>query len=159
MINTVVAPGSATGAETFVWYEVNGDLKLGVAHLAKQGAFRVLGSYRLLRETPNRPSVHAGVGVQGIGTGNPGYNVRAEKMFHTPAGEVSTYAGIGFRSNENHAHCLGGAKIRLGSCLALGVQIDGHQTNPFATVSKGPWTVGVFLIEGKSLAYLAAVRF
>lgn len=155
----MVAPGSATDAETFLWYDASPDLKLGVAHLAKQGAFRVLGSYRLVTETPTRPSFHVGAGLQGIGTGNPGYNARAEKLFHTPAGEVTAFAGIGFRSNEGHAHGLGGLKLRLECGFAVGVQADGHQTNPFLTFSKGQWTTGLFLIDGRNPAYLLAARF
>lgn len=159
MINIVVAPGSATDAETFLWYDASPRLKLGVAHLAKQGAFRVLGSYQLSPETARVPGLFVGAGVQGIGTGNPGYSARAEKSFDTELGHVNAYAGIGFRSNESHAHPVAGAKLRIASGFGVGVQIDGHQTNPFATYSEGAWTVGLFLIEGKNLAYMAGTRF
>ena len=159
MINTVVAPGLATDAETFLWYDANPRLKLGIAHLAKQGAFRVLGSYQLCPETDSKPSFHIGAGVQGIGTGNPGFSARAEKSFDTELGHVNTYVGLGLRSNENHSHGLAGVKLRLPSGFGVGVQMDGHQTNPFATYSEGQWTVGLFLIEGKNAAYMVGARF
>lgn len=138
---------------------MNPRLTLGVAHLWKQNAFRVLGSYNLVPETARLPALNVSVGVQGIGTGNPGYSGTMEKNFLLPFGTINVYAGAGFRSNENHVHAVGGVKLSLRSGIAIGLQDDGHQRNPFATFSKDWWTAGVYLVGGTRPAYLVGVKF
>jgi hypothetical protein len=158
-INTVYAPGSLTTAETFIWYQAHPRIQIGVAELAKQRAFRFLASVVLLPETERAPSLNASVGVQGIGTGNPGYSVTAEKNFMLTQGNLNVYAGLGFRSNENHVHPVAGIKYSLPSGFTFGLQEDGHQLSPFATYSKDWWTVGVYVVGFKNVAYLVGVRF
>jgi hypothetical protein len=159
LLNTVYAPSTVTTAETFLWYSVNDDLRLGVAHLWKQNAFRGLAALRLSKETETMPAFHVSAGVQGIGTGNPGYSATAEKNFHLPEGNLNVYLGIGFRSNESHAHEVAGAKFQWPGGFALGVQHDGHATHPFMTYSWDRYVAGFYLIEGKSGAYMLGVRF
>lgn len=148
-----------TKAETFLWYSATPDLRLGVAHLWEQNAFRWLAAYRLLPETATRPSVHASAGVQGIGTGNPGYSLTAEKNFAGAEGSLNVFAGVGFRSNENHAHPVAGMKYSFTNGLTLGVQHDGHETHPFVTFSRNKLVVGFYLIDGKAPAYMVGARF
>lgn len=160
MINTVYAPSTITTAETFIWYRVNGDLRLGLAHLWKQNAFRFLASVRLHKETDSLPGVFASAGVQGIGTGNPGYSVTFEKNFRVGNGDTfNLFTGVGFRSNENHSHIIGGVKYAFSNGLTFGVQHDGHQTHPFATYSFDEWFVGYYLVDAKSPAYMVGIKF
>jgi hypothetical protein len=155
----VYAPTTVTTAETFIWYRATPRLTVGVAHLWKQNAFRVLGSYQLGPETMRTPSVNASVGVQGIGTGNPGYSLTAEKNLKVNEGTWNAFVGAGWRSNENHAHMVGGAKFTWNNQWTLGIQSDGHAKHPFVTYSTGPWIFGAFLVDAKSPALMVGVRF
>jgi len=156
----VYAPGSVTEAETFVWYRAMDRLRLGVGYLHKQNAVRWLASFQIAPETATLPSVNASIGVQGIGTGNPGYSVTAEKNFSGEHGRgLNAYTGLGFRSNENHAHWIGGARYSFGNGLALGIQLDGHDHNPFVVYTAGQTLFGFYLIDAKRPAYMAGVRF
>jgi hypothetical protein len=155
----VYAPSTVTTAETFIWYNATPDLRLGVAHLWKQNAFRFLGSYRFVKETATTPALYASVGVQGIGTGNPGYSVTAEKNFEVPEGHFNIFAGIGLRSNESHGHPVGGVKFSFRNGFSVGIQADGHQEHPFVTYSKEHLILGFYLIDGKNPAYLIGARF
>lgn len=159
MINTVIAPTTITEAETFIWYQAHPRLSLGVAHLYKQNSFRWLASINILPETTNFPSINASAGVQGIGTGNPGYSVTAEKNWNIGEAKFNVYSGVGFRSNESHAHGLFGFKYTTADRWTIGLQNEGHQTHPFVTYSWGQYTSGFFLIDGKSPAYMFGVRF
>jgi hypothetical protein len=132
---------------------------VGLAHLWKQNAFRFLGSYTAVPETQKLPALNFSVGVQGIGTGNPGFSGTLEKNFLVSFGTVNVYAGLGLRSNEDHGHPVGGVKLTLPSGIALGLQDDGHKRNPFATYSKDWWTAGVYLVGGKTPAYLVGLRY
>ena len=155
----VYAPSTVTTAETFVWYTVNDDLRLGVAHLWKQNAFRALASVRLAKETMALPAVYASAGVQGIGTGNPGYSLTAEKNFHSKEGTFNAFAGVGFRANESHSHLVAGGKFGFTNGFSIGVQHEGHGTHPFVSYTKDGWIAGFYLIEGKSPAYMLGRRF
>lgn len=159
LINTVYAPTTVTTAETFVWYQASPQLQLGVAYLWKQSAFRALASVQFLTETDSRPSLSASMGVQGIGTGNPGYSVTAEKNWRMPEGTLNTFVGIGLRSNERHGHPLGGIKWTTPQGITLGFQHDGHNGHPFLSYGKGIWFGGVFVIAGKSPALMLGARF
>ena len=105
------------------------------------------------------PSFNASAGVQGIGTGNPGYSVTSEKNFKTDSGMFNIYVGVGWRSNENISRGVGGMKFGLTNGVTLGVQNDGKQTNPFVTFGFGQQTVGLYLVGGKNVAYLVGTRF
>ncbi|MBA4294043.1 hypothetical protein C0431_13860 [bacterium] len=159
MINTVIAPTTITEAETFIWYQANPRLSLGVAHLYKQNSFRWLASINILPESAKFPGINASAGVQGIGTGNPGYSVTAEKNWTLGEASLNVYSGAGFRSNENHAHGLVGLKYTTPDRWTFGFQNEGHQTHPFVTYSWDQYTTGLFLINGKSPAYMIGVRF
>jgi hypothetical protein len=130
-------------------------VRLGVAHLWKQNAFRWLASVNISPETATMPALNGSVGVQGIGTGNPGYSATLEKNF----GQFNAYVGLGWRSNEPHSHLLGGVKYAFESGLALGVQLDGHQEHPFAVYSAGQMLYGAYLIDTKSPALMVGYRF
>jgi hypothetical protein len=159
-LNAVYAPGSVTTAETFLWYRVSDRLKLGVAHLLEQNAFRALGTYRLVPERGQLPSINASVGVQGIGTGNPGYALTAEKNFgNFGPGNLNTYLGVGWRANEDHAHLLGGVKYSPDGRWTVGFQHEGHNGHPFVTYGQDSWVGGLYLIEGRSLGYMVGVRY
>jgi hypothetical protein len=158
-LSHVYVPRSLTTAETFLWYDAAPGLKLGLAYLHKQSAFRFLGSYMISPETDTLPSIHVGFGVQGIGTGNPGYNARMEKNWQTDFGSINVFGGIGFRSNEDHAHPLGGFKIGLTSGWTAGLQWDGHDDYPFLTYTWDRYTSGVYLFEGRQLGYMFGARF
>lgn len=146
--------------ETFLWYRVNPRLTVGVAHLWKQNAFRGLAAYQIAPEKGDLPMINASIGLQGIGTGNPGLSLTAEKNFSLGKGIMgNAYVGAGYRTNENHLHPVGGFKISPDGKLYLGVQHDGHQTHPFATYSVGQMIGGVYLINGKRLAYMLGARF
>ena len=114
---------------------------------------------RLAKETAHAPAVYASAGVQGIGTGNPGYSLTAEKNFPTASGTLNAFAGVGFRANEAHAHAVAGAKFGFPNGFSIGVQHEGHATHPFVSYTKEGWIVGLYLIEGKSMGYLVGRRF
>lgn len=143
-----------------MWYQAHPRLQLGVAHLWKQNAVRYLASFRALTETARTPGISLSAGVQGIGTGNPGYAVTFEKNWSLKAGSANVYTGVGWRSNENHAHMLGGFKFTPGTGpWTLGVQFDGHQEHPFMTYGYRQWVAGLYLIDLKSPALMVGVRF
>ena len=105
------------------------------------------------------PAVNVSAGVQEIGTGNPGYSGTLEKNWMLGFGTLNAYAGVGYRSNESHVHAVGGVKLAFANGITIGIQDDGHQRNPFLTLSRGAWTAGVYLVGFKSPAYLVGVRF
>jgi hypothetical protein len=159
LLSSVYAPSTATVAETFLWYQVTTDLRLGVAHLWKQNALRVLGSMRLVRERATTPSLYASIGLQEIGTGNPGLSLTAERNFGLALGALNVYVGGGYRTNERHVHPVLGAKLEFGGKVAVGFQNDGHQTHFFVTGNLDTSTLGLYLIGGKSLGYMVGLRF
>lgn len=159
MVNTVYAPGSVTTDETFVWYKVDPRLRLGLAYLLKQGAFRVLGSYQLAPERATTPSVNVSAGVQGIGTGNPGYSATLEKNWQVGSSRLNVYGGLAIRSNQNELYGVGGIKLLDKSGVTVGFQHDGVQGSPFVTYSRDRTTLGLYLVGGQSLAYLIGMRF
>ncbi len=158
MLNTVWWPGSLTEDETFLWYSVNPRLTLGTALLYKQKAFRALGSYLLSPETDSLPSTHVSAGVQGIGTGNPGYSFTGEKNWNLATGSFNVFAGLAYRTNRKIGRGVGGFKYSYGS-YTIGYQNDGVEQYPFASVSQGQWTAGFYLIGYKSPGYMLGVRF
>ncbi len=134
-------------------------MTLGVAHLWEQNALRFLGSFALVSEAERSPAVNLSAGVQGIGVGNPGYSATAEKNFKQSFGSINIYAGVGLRSNENHIHGVGGIKFAFENGFVLGIQDDGHRSNPFLTYSKDQWTMGIYVVGWERIAYLVGVRF
>ena len=128
---------------------------MGVAHLWKQNSFRWLASANLLAETEEMPAINASAGVQGIGTGNPGYSVTAEKYF----GDLNVYAGVGFRSNESHSHGLFGLKYHLTPNVTVGLQNDGHDSHPFVVLTEGQMIYGAYLVGLESPAIMVGFRF
>lgn len=142
-----------------MWYSVRPELKLGLAYLAKQRALRYLASVRVLPEHGPWPSLSASAGVQGIGTGNPGYSVTLEKNVRTPHGTWNVYAGAGWRSNENVVREVAGLKYSFANGVTLGLQDDGKVRNPFVTYSLRGTTFGVYLVGGKEAAFLVGHRF
>lgn len=152
--NTVWAPTTVTTAESFLWYRAQPRVRLGVAHLWKQNSLRWLASVNVLPETDGLPSLNASVGVQGIGTGNPGYSTTIEKN----VGPLNAYVGLGWRSNEAHSHPLGGVKYTVDD-WTLGLQLDGHQEHPFLVWSRDQHLVGAYLIDLKSPALMVGYRF
>lgn len=154
-MNTVWAPTSVTRAETFLWYSATPRLQLGVAYLWKQSAVRYLASYRLVDQQGVWPSVNASAGVQGIGTGNPGYSITFERS----ETDWTAYIGLGFRSNESHSHPLGGVKWTFTQGWTMGLQHDGHAAHPFLTYDGGSWTAGFYVIGFKSPALMTGFRF
>ncbi|MGE0002803.1 MAG: hypothetical protein AB7T05_12130, partial [Fimbriimonadaceae bacterium] len=122
-----------TTAETFVWYRLHPRLSLGLAHLWKQNAVRYLAAVNAIPQTEKFPGLNLSAGVQGIGTGNPGYSATLEKDFAGKDFTWNLFGGLGFRSNESHSHWLGGAKITFIDDWTLGVQADGHRIHPFVT--------------------------
>ncbi|HRK21221.1 MAG TPA: hypothetical protein PLX06_05405 [Fimbriimonadaceae bacterium] len=158
MLNTVWWPGSLTEDETFLWYSVNPRLTVGTAYLLKQKAFRALGSYLLSPETATLPSTHISAGVQGIGTGNPGYSFTSEKNWDVNGTGVNIFLGVGYRTNRKILRGVGGFKLSRGQ-LTVGYQNDGVEQYPFATISFGQWSTGFYLIGFKSPAYILGVRF
>jgi hypothetical protein len=159
LLNTVAAPGSETSAETFLWYRASPRLQLGIAELSKQRAFRFLASGTLIPETDDAPALNVSVGLQGIGTGNPGYSSTLEKNFVLDDGNLNVYFGVGFRSNENHAHPVGGVRFAMPSGFVVGLQEDGHQHSPFVTYSHSGWVAGIYLVGFKNPALLVGMRF
>lgn len=148
-----------TKAETFIWYQATPRLQLGLAHLFEQNAFRYLATWQALPETEEAPSLNLMAGVQGIGTGNPGYAASFEKNFRTPQGDWVAFVGIGFRANENHGHGLYGLRFALPNGLALGMQHDGHDSHVFTTYSRGRHFGGVYLVGLESPALMIGTRF
>jgi hypothetical protein len=159
LLNTVYAPTTVTRAETFLWYNAAPRLQLGVALLWQQKAFRYLASYQVLTETPQLPSLSVSAGVQGIGTGNPGFSATFEKNFPGGQSRTTAFAGVGWRTNENHGHPVAGLKYTPDGKWTLGLQHDGHETHPFLTLSQGPVTVGGYLINFRSPALLIGIKF
>jgi|GEM_PF-1245226 len=157
-LTTVVAPATETVAETFLWYRPSPKLQIGTALLWKQGSFRFLGNYELIPERARTPNLRVGFGVQGIGTGNPGYFATSEKSFRVKGGSVNAYVGVGFRSNENHGHLLGGIKYSPNGPWTLGLQDDGHDKHPFVTYSRRDWTVGFYLIGLRSPGLMFSIQ-
>lgn len=158
-MNTVYAPGSVTEDETFLWYRANPRVQIGLANLWKQNAFRFLASVTVSPETNKLPAFNLSAGVQGIGTGNPGYSGTFEKNWELSAGSFNAYVGLGFRSNEDHSHMVGGVRFISKSGIGLGIQDDGHMTNPFVTLYRGNMTFGIYLVDSKRPAYLIGTRF
>ncbi|MFN3728485.1 MAG: hypothetical protein ACK4XJ_02070 [Fimbriimonadaceae bacterium] len=148
------APGTATEGESFLWYRPEERLQIGVALLWKQGAFRGLGNYVLIPETKSTPNLRAGFGLQGIGTGNPGYFVTSEKNWALPEGDLNLYGGMGWRANESHSHLLGGVKFSPRGPWTLGFQHDGHDGHPFIAYRYQEYALGAYLIAGKSLGIM-----
>lgn len=134
-------------------------MSLGLAHLWKQNAVRYLASVNAVPQTDRLPALNLSAGVQGIGTGNPGYSATLEKDFVWKGSDWNVYAGIGFRSNESHPHLLGGAKVSLAGDWTVGLQADGHDVHPFVTKALGPYVAGAYLIGGKSPALMLGYRF
>jgi len=156
----VIAPTTVTRAETFLWYQARPELQLGVAHLWKQNALRYLASMRLAPEGAKTLSISVSAGVQGIGTGNPGYALTAEKNFALANGDrLNAYAGVGLRSNESHGHPLWGVRYNWKNGLGVGLQDDGHDRHPFVTYGRGSHFGGVYLIESKSLGIMIGRRW
>ena len=111
----------------------------------------MLGNYLVIPETARTPNLRVGFGLQGIGTGNPGYFATSEKGFIVSGARVSAYLGVGFRSNEAHGHFLGGLKVTPPGHWTFGVQQDGHDTHPFAIVGLDRnWSAWLYLVETKS---------
>lgn len=152
-------PGSLTEAETFLWYSVSPGLKIGAAYLHEQEAVRVLASLRVASETPSRPGLFVSAGVQGVGTGNPGFAATMEKNFRGENGTINIFAGAGLRTNENHAHPVAGFRLSLHNGISMGVQHDGHQSHPFVTYSKDSFIAGFYLVGGEAPGYMAGLRF
>lgn len=159
MVNSVYAPGSATADETFVWYRVSPRLELGLAYLLKQGAFRGLASYQLVSESANAPSVNVSAGIQGIGTGNPGFSMTFEKNVTIGSQQLNGYVGGALRSNTGEFSIIGGVKATLTKGLSLGVQHDGIQLSPFITYGLDRMTLGLYIVGGNRPAYLVGMRF
>lgn len=159
MLTSVWAPTTATTGESFLWYNVDSKLRLGLALLWKQGAFRFLGNYELIAETPRSPNLRVGYGLQGIGVGNPGYFATAEKFHTNRSVSVTGYLGVGYRSNENHGHLLGGIKASPAGPWTIGVQIDGHDVHPFLNYSLGRHAIGLYLIELRSPGVMLNFRW
>jgi hypothetical protein len=157
-LNTVYAPSTVTTAETFLWYRPHPRLSLGLAHLWKQNAVRYLAAANLVPQTARSPGLNASAGVQGIGTGNPGLSVTAEKDWSAGGLEWNVFAGVGFRSNESHPHGVGGAKLVQGA-WSIGVQLDGHNVHPFVIRTEGPYVAGFYLIGLRSPAAMVGMRF
>jgi hypothetical protein len=160
LFNTVYAPTTETTAESFLWYQANPRLQFGVAFLWKQQAFRALANWQAITETSDSPSLSFSAGVQGIGTGNPGFSSTIEKNFSLSGGGlVNAFCGIGYRSNESHLHGLLGAKWTPDGKLTLGYQHDGHEGHPFVTYSVEPFVVGFYLIGGERPAIMGGWRY
>ncbi len=157
-MDTVYAPDSVTTDETFLWYSVTPRFTLGSAFLLKQGAFRALGSYLLSPETGALPSTHISAGVQGIGTGNPGFSATAEKNWQLRDGSFNTFIGVGYRTNRKLTRMVGGFKYSI-NAWAAGLQNDGLVNDPFLTYSQDRYTTGIYLIDLKHPAYLMGWRF
>lgn len=117
-----------------------------------------MGNYEVVEETPKTPNLRVGFGLQGIATGNPGYYATSEKNVALGSGFLNGFLGVGFRTNENHAHLLGGLKYSL-SGWTLGIQSDGHKTYPFLNYQLGATSVGFYLIDFKKPAYALSIRF
>jgi hypothetical protein len=158
VLTTVYAPETVTRAESFVWYRPDERLQVGVAYLWRQGAFRGLANYIVIPEGERHPDLRVGLGLQGIGTGNPGYFVTSEKNFSLPEGRLNAYVGVGFRANENHGHPLGGVKFTPPGPWTLGIQHDGHAAHPFIIYDTGGSPkLGLYLIEGRSLGFMISL--
>lgn len=125
----------------------------------KQGAFRALATYQVAPETEALPSVVLSIGVQGIGTGNPGYSATAEKNWQVGSSKLNLYGGLGYRANGTQLFPLGGLKLVDTRGLSIGVQHDGFTASPFATLTKSRVTYGVYIVGGRNLAYLIGTRF
>ncbi len=134
-------------------------MSIGLAHLWKQNAIRYLASVNLHPETEHLPGINLSAGVQGIGTGNPGFGLTGEKNFKLGITPVNAYVGVGFRTNEKHGHLLGGFKVSMNPRWTLGVQFDGHDHHPFTTFSREGMVIGFYLIQGKSLGVMTGFRF
>lgn len=142
-----------------MWYRAHPRLRLGIAELSKQGAFRFLASGTLVLESAHSPAVNFSVGVQGIGTGNPGYSSTLEKNFKFGDENLNVYFGIGFRSNESHSHPVAGVRYSMSNGVGFGIQEDGHQHSPFVTVNHDQWLVGLYYVGFKNPAFLVGYRF
>lgn len=158
LINTVWWPGSLTEDETFLWYRVDSRLTVGTAYLLKQSAFRALGSYLLSPETATLPSTHVSAGVQGVGTGNPGYSFTGEKNWNVNGTGLNVFLGLGYRTNRDIVRAVGGFKVSR-QWLTVGYQNDGVEQYPFVTASSGRWSTGAYLINFKSPAFILGTRF
>ncbi len=155
----VIAPSTVTKAETFVWYRAKPGVQVGLAHLWKQNAVRLLASANLVPETESSPGLNASLGIQEIGTGNPGFSMTLEKNWASGPAKWNAFVGLGYRTNESHVHPVGGLKLHPSDTWTLGVQYDGHATHPFALLNAKPYLIGFYLIEGKSGAVLFGARF
>jgi hypothetical protein len=131
-----------------------------MAFLWKQRAFRWLGSYQTSPETATMPSTHVSAGVQGIGTGNPGFSATAEKNWMlSSGGSFNAFIGVGYRTNSKTTRLLGGFKYSPDGRFSVGVQDDGFNKHPFATYAVGQMVYGVYLVDTKSPGLMVGARF
>lgn len=159
-MNTVYAPNTITRAESFVWYQAAPRLQLGLAFLWRQEAFRVLASWQAIPEKAGTPSLNFSAGVQGIGTGNPGFSSTIEKNWRFEGTSYfNAYVGVGFRTNENHGHPLGGLKYSPDGKVTVGFQHDGHNGHPFATYSMNNVVLGAYLVAGRYPGAMVGFRY
>lgn len=105
------------------------------------------------------PSLNGSIGVQGIGTGNPGYSLTGEKNWRVKGGSFNAFAGVGYRSNEDHLHSIGGMKYQWNSGLAVGIQLDGHDHNPFVIQNYKNILAGIYWIDATRPAFIIGARF
>jgi hypothetical protein len=120
---------------------------------------RYLASVNAVPQTPQWPALNLSAGVQGIGTGNPGYSATLEKDWSAGQVAYNAFAGIGLRSNEAHGHVVAGAKAALPGGWSVGLQLDGHDVHPFVTKSLGNYVAGFYLIGAKAPAFMLGTRF
>jgi len=159
MTNTLWVPGSETEAETFLWHTPQPRLNFGLAYLHRQEALRVLGTYEVVPSYRGLPNLRLGFGVQGIGTGNPGYFATTEREVRTPSGALASFAGIGFRANESHSHGLLGLRFSPNGPWSFGAQLDGHGRHLFVTHDASATTFGVYLVDMKSFGLLVGTNW
>lgn len=111
-----------------------------------------MANYELIPAEGKAPNLRVGFGLQGIGTGNPGFFATSERSWAGNWGVVSGYLGVGYRTNEDHGHLLGGFKWTPStSPWTLGLQNDGHESHPFVSRNLGRgFTGGLYLVGLKS---------
>lgn len=159
----MTSKGLAGETEVFARYGVTDRFELGIGYLKKQDIVRPLASYVLVFETPQRPSLTAGMMVDSLEDGRQMVFLSAGKAFPIGNGlAISGYAGIAQVTTRAETRFIGGVVFPLKKGLNFSLQYDGKFLNPGLVAHVGDWNgarvhVGIVAARGERYGLLVAI--